>query len=397
MNIVDAILIVAVVGFAIAGWRRGFIAGVLSFSGFLAGGLLGAFLLPPVVAATGMPAFAAVLTVIAGVILLALVGQVLASILGTTLRGAVTWTPARTVDNAGGAALNVLALALVTWIVVGALAYLPASSLSEQMSASRVLVALDSAVPPQARSLFGSLRDLVGTTAVPRIFDGLGQVTGPDVDAPDDQIVPPIAEFARDSIVRVTGRTPECGAGVSGSGFLVMPERVLTNAHVVAGVVNPTVRVRAGGAALPGRVVYFDPRADVAVLAVPDLSARALLLAPEPAVSGDSAVVAGFPSGGPFRAEAARIRTVVEARGEDIYGTAGVEREVYVLRGTVVPGNSGGPLLDDAGRVLGLVFGAAEDEQDIGYALTADELAPVVAAAGDLTDRVDTGTCRLRG
>ncbi len=396
MNLVDWVLIAALVVFGYAGWRRGFIAGVLSFSGFLAGGLLGALLLPPIIGATDLPAFAGVMAVVIGVLLLAVLGQVLASILGTMLRGFITWRPVQTLDNAGGAALNVLAVAVVTWIVVSALAYLPPSAVSEQMQSSRVLVGLDSIVPPQVRNVFGSLRDLVGSSDVPRIFSGLAQVTGPDVEEPDASVVPPVAEASRGSIVKVTGATPECAGGVSGSGFVIDPGRVITNAHVVAGVDVPAVRVRAGDVPLPATVVYFDPQTDIAILEVPELAARPLLLAEQEAASGDPAIIAGFPESGPFRAEPARIRTVVDARGEDIYGNAGVERRVYVMRGVVLPGNSGGPLLDPQGRALGMVFGAGEGEQQTGYALTASELEQAREASSSSAEAVDTGSCRLR-
>jgi S1-C subfamily serine protease len=394
VNIVDWVLIGAVIVFAIAGWQRGFVMGALSFAGFLAGGVVGALVLPAVVARTELPGLAKAIAVAVGVLVLAIVGQVGASMLGRMIRGTLTWTPVRVVDNAGGALLNVLALAVVTWIVASAFAYLPASPVSQQLSESRALVALDSLVPTPVRNAFGSLRDLVGTTAVPRIFSGLAQITGPDVAEPDTDTAGPAIAAARESIVRIAGATPECSAAVTGSGFVVAPGRVLTNAHVVAGVDEPEVRVRAGDPASAARVVYFDPQADIAVLDVPDLTAPALPLRLEPAASGDPAVVAGFPEGGPFRAEPARIRTIVTASGDDIYGRAGVEREVYVFRGLVRPGNSGGPLLDPEGRALGMVFGAAEDDQEVGYALAAAELLPAVAAESSAP--VDTGTCRLR-
>lgn len=396
MNIVDWVLLGAVIVFAIAGWRRGFVAGVLSFAGFLGGGLLGAFILPAILASTGLSEIARGFAVAGGVLLLALAGQLGASILGSMLRGSMTWQPVRLVDNAGGAALNVLALAVVTWIIASAIAYLPASAVSQQMTESRVLVALDSIVPPQVRNAFGSLRDLVGSSAVPRVFSGFAQITGPDVappDAPVDSL--PIAA-AREAIVRVSGQTPACKAAVSGSGFAVAADRIITNAHVVAGVDEPVIRLRAGDPGLPATVVYFDPQTDIAVLDVPGLDARPLQFSSETARSGDSAVIAGFPESGPFRAEPARIRTVVEARGDDIYGRAGVQREVYVVRGVVLPGNSGGPLLDLDGRALGMVFGADEQQQAIGYALTAAQLTPAAQAAAGLSTPVDTGTCRLR-
>lgn len=394
MNLVDWLLIGAVVVFAIAGWQRGFVQGVLSFAGFLAGGVVGALVLPAVVSRTDLPGLAKAIAVGVGVLVLAIAGQVGASLLGRMIRGTLTWTPVRVVDNAGGALLNVLALAVVTWIVASAFAYLPASPVSQQLTESKALVALDSLVPSAVRNAFGSLRDLVGTTAVPRIFSGLAQITGPDVAEPDTDTAGPAIAAARESIVRIAGPTPECDAAVTGSGFVVAPGRVLTNAHVVAGVDEPIVRVRAGDPGSAARVVYFDPQTDIAVLDVPDLTAPVLPLMLDTAASGDPAVVAGFPEGGPFQAEPARIRTVVQASGDDIYGRAGVEREVYVFRGLVRPGNSGGPLLDPEGRALGMVFGAAEDDQEVGYALTAAELLPAVASESSVP--VDTGTCRLR-
>lgn len=396
MNIVDWVLIGALIVFAIAGWRRGFVAGVLSFAGFLGGGLLGAFILPPILANTGLSDIARGFAVAGGVLVLALAGQLGASILGSMLRGSMTWQPARVVDNAAGAALNILALAVVMWIVASAIAYLPASSVSQQMTESKVLVALDSIVPPQVRNAFGSLRDLVSSTAVPRVFSGFAQITGPDVAEPDAAVDSLPIAAARDSILRVSGSTPQCRASVTGSGFAFGPNRVLTNAHVVAGVPSPIVQVRLGDEGLPATVVYFDSQTDVAVLDVPGLDARPLQFSADPAQSGDSAVIAGFPEGGPFRAEPARVRTVVTARGDDIYGNAGVDREVYVVRGTVLPGNSGGPLLDLDGRVLGMVFGSDEQLASVGYALTAAQLEPAVQASADRTAAVDTGTCNLR-
>lgn len=394
MNLVDWLLIAGLVVFALAGWHRGFIAGLLSFIGFLGGGLAAALLLPEILDRTVSTDWLRILLLGLGVLIVALVGQFAASILGERLRDLITWRPAQVVDNVAGAALNVFALAVVVWIVASALAYLPVSLVSQQVTSSRVLVALDSLVPLPARNAFGDLRDLVGTTEVPRIFAGLAQVTGPDVGQPSPSSVTQQVDAARDSVVQVTGETPECRAAVSGSGFVVAPGRVLTNAHVVAGVKDPLVRVRQSEPGLPATVVYFDPEVDVAVLLVPGLASPPLPLATEPAQSGDPAVVAGFPQSGPYRTEPARIRTEVTAMGDDIYGEAGVEREVYALRGTVLPGNSGGPLLRPDGKVLGLVFGADEQAQETGYALTAGELSSALSASGDR--RVSTGSCRIR-
>ncbi len=396
MNLVDWVLIGAVTVFAFAGWHRGFVAGLLSFVGFLGGGLAAAFLLPSVVDALIETEWLRAAALGLGVLISALLGQFAASILGDRLRGGITWRPARVVDNVAGAGLNVLALAVVAWIMASALAYVPLALVSQQVTESRVLVALDSLVPVPARNAFGDLRDLVGTTSVPRIFSGLAQITGPDVDPPDPSSVTLEVDEARESVVQVAGETPECGAAVTGSGFAIAPDLVMTNAHVVAGVAEPVVRVRLADPGLASTVVYFDPATDVAVLAVPGLGARPLVLAAESARSGDPAVIAGFPESGPFRAEPARVRAEVTALGDDIYGDAGVERQVYAVRGTVLPGNSGGPLLRPDGLVLGMVFGADDEAESTGYALTADELRPAVEAAFSSPRAVDTGTCRIR-
>ncbi len=396
MNLVDWVLVGAVIVFAIAGWHRGFVSGLLSFAGFLGGGLAAAFILPSVVDALIDTEWVSALALGLGVLICALLGQFAASMLGDRLRGGITWRPARLVDNVAGAGLNVLALAVVTWIVASALAYVPLSLVSQQVTESRVLVALDSIVPVPARNAFGDLRDLVGTTSVPRIFSGLAQITGPDVDPPDAAFVTLEVDQARESVVQVSGETPECDAAVTGSGFAISPDLVLTNAHVVAGVAQPLVRVRLADPGLPATVVYFDPATDVAVLAVPGLGARPLVLAKEGARSGDPAVIAGFPESGPFRPEPARVRAEVTALGDDIYGDAGVERQVYAVRGTVLPGNSGGPLLRPDGFVLGMVFGADDEAEATGYALTADELRPAMESAFTSPRAVDTGSCRIR-
>jgi S1-C subfamily serine protease len=395
VNVIDWILIASVIVFALAGWHRGFVAGLLSFIGFLGGGLIAAFVLPELLDRTIDVDWLRVVILGLGVLVFALLGQFGMSFLGERLRSTMTWQPVRVVDNVAGAALNVLALAVVVWIMASALAYLPIALVSEQVTQSRVLVALDSIVPTPARNAFGDLRDLVATTEVPRIFSGLAQVTGPDVEEPNPSSVTREVDAARESVVQVTGSTPECRANVSGSGFVVGPEIVATNAHVVAGVDQPRVRVRQADEGFAATVVYFDPEVDIAMLRVPGLASPPLRLATAPAQTGDAAVVAGFPLSGPYRADPARVRTEVTALGDDIYGDAGVERQVYALRGIVLPGNSGGPLLRPDGQVLGLVFGADEQAEQTGYALTAEE---VRAALGSVSGSVavDTGTCRIR-
>jgi S1-C subfamily serine protease len=397
MSIVDWVLIGAVVIFAWAGWRQGFVAGVLSFTGFLGGGLLSAFWLPGVIERNVESTVLRGVLVGVGVLASALAGQFLTSMLGRALRDKLTWKPVRFADNVAGSALNVLALAVVVWIIASALAYLPETSVSRQVQQSRVLVTLDRAVPDPARNAFGDLRDLVGTTAMPRVFSGFAEFIGPDVDEPNLALLDaPGVQKVRDSVLRIVGDANDCDTTVNGSGFAYAPSYVLTNAHVVAGVRRPAVQQRLQDPPLPARVVHFDPELDIAVLYVPDLQATPVTFAATTANSGDDALAAGFPGTSGFRVSPVRIRTIVQARGDDIYGKPGVVREVYAFRGEVRPGNSGGPLLDAQGAVLGMVFAAGRSDSATGFALTNAQVEGSAAVALGRMERVSTGSCNVR-
>ena len=394
MNLVDWVLVGATVIFALAGWRRGFVAGALSFAGFLGGGLAAAFMLPRVSASITDNPVARVGIVVICVIIAAFIGKFIASLLGRRLHAAITWRPARFVDSAAGATLAVVALAIMAWIVASAVAFLPQLPMSSQIQQSRLLIAVDTAVPNQVRDAFVGLRNMVSNADVPRVFSALGSLPGPEVSLPDVSVILGGAvSDARPSVVRVTGDSDECDVSVSGSGFVYSPEYVLTNAHVVAGITAPEIQVRASQPLLPATVVYFDPKVDIAVLYVPGLTAPELRFAEDSAESGDDAIIAGFPEGGPYDSAPARIRDSITARGDDIYGKSGVKREVYSFRGSVKNGNSGGPLLTPSGEVLGMIFASGSDRT--GYALTAEQLAVPSTRALRSNERVATGSCRI--
>jgi len=394
VNLVDWVLVGATVVFAFAGWRQGFVAGVLSFAGFLGGGLAAALFLPRFSASITDNPMIRVGVVVLGVIVAALVGQFVASLIGRRLHDALTWRPARLVDNAAGATLAVIALAIMAWIVASAVAFLPQLPMASQVHQSRLLVLVDSAVPNQVRDAFVGLRNMVSSADAPHVFSALGSLSGSAVALPDPRVIlGGGVTNARPSVVRVVGDSAECKISVSGSGIVYAPQHVLTNAHVVAGIESPTIQVRASQPLMAATVVYFDPKVDVAVLYVPDLKAPELRFAPDPAKSGDDAIIAGFPEGGPYDSAPARIRDAITARGDDIYGKSGVEREVYAFRGIVQHGNSGGPLLTTSGEILGMVF--ASGAERTGYALTAQQLSVPSTRALRSNDRVATGSCRI--
>jgi S1-C subfamily serine protease len=390
-SVLDVVLVVACLLFAVSGYRQGFVVGVLSFIGFFGGGVLGAKAAPGLADSSPLAQFPRALVGLLVVFLAATVGQVLATLVGAAVRRRLTWRPARALDAVGGSAVSVVSLLLVAWLIGTAVASSPYPELASQVRRSQVLGVVDSVVPDSGRRFFSSFRDLIDTRGFPEVFGTLAPTDAPEVDPPDPALVgSAVVEGARPSILKITGVAESCRRRIEGTGFVYAPERLLTNAHVVAGVEQPQVEV--GDRTLDARVVTFDSSRDLAVLAVPGLGLGALELTGR-AEAGTDAIVVGYPQGGPFRADAARIRGVQDARGPDIYQRATVVREIYALRGLVQPGNSGGPLLGTDGRVLGVIFAAAADDPQTGYALTAAETAPVAEAGRTASDPVDTGPC----
>jgi len=390
-DLLDIVLLCAAAVFAFSGYRRGFVVGALSFVGFLGGGLLGARTAPAVADLKFSQGVPNPVVGIAVVVVLAMLGQVLATMVGGRLRARLTWRPVRLLDALAGAAVSAVTLLLVAWLVGSAVASAPFPALASQVRRSTVISTVDGLLPDAARSSVAGLRRLIDDRGFPDVFGALVPSRPSEVDPPDPALATSEAVTgARPEVLKVTGVAQACSRSIEGTGFAYAPERVMTNAHVVAGVLEPSVQV--GGRRLAGRVVLYDPARDVAVLYVPGLVGDPLAFA-GPAAPGDSAIVVGYPGDGPFRADGARVREVQRARGPDIYGSGTVVREVYALRAVVQPGNSGGPLLDTSGEVLGVVFAAAADRTDTGYALTAGEVAAAAAAGRVATGRVSTLGC----
>ncbi|MDQ1626283.1 MAG: hypothetical protein QOI54_27 [Actinomycetota bacterium] len=392
MNGLDVIVAVAAVTFAVSGYRQGFVVGVLAFAGFVGGGIVGLLVAPSLVGGLD-PGAVQSLIAIALVLVAATTGQVALAWLGGQVRERITWAPARALDAGLGALVSVLAMLLVTWFLASSLRPGPITALSRQISDSRVITAVDRVMPDEARTLFSSFRRVLDDSGLPTVFGGLSPEQIRPVAPPDAATARrPAIRRASASVVEIAGTAGECSRRLDGSGFVISRRHVLTNAHVVAGVDRPNVRIGGVGRRYLARVVLFDPARDLAVLFVPGLPASALTF-DRTAQRGGEAVVAGFPQGGPFRLSAARVRDTIQARGPDIYQRTQVTREVFSLYADVEPGNSGGPLLSPAGRVYGVIFAKSLDDPDTGYALTADEVQPVVRAGRNRTDQVPTGSC----
>jgi len=385
--VVDIIVVVVLVLAAIAGLRRGLVASIGALVGFALGALLAYAVVPFLAGLWPWPAWRGVVALIAAIAIVAILTGAGAAI-GALLRRGVDRVRLRPADRLLGGVLSVVVAALAASLVGQSLSLLGVPVVSSAVSSSNVLRVIEDITPRPVATTLAQLRGTLLQDGLPRL-DGL-LVPAETFAAPDVSLDDPVLEAAAQSVARVSGVAYACGKGSSGSGFVAAPDRVVTNAHVVAGVDTPLVELP-GRAGLEGRVVYFDPVDDLAIVAVDGLDAAVLPVVPTPG-PGSDAVVQGYPWGGPFTMTPARILSVGPAPIPDIYDGPAQLRDIATLAGEVHPGNSGGPLLTPDGAVAGLVFARSETDDTIGFALTSDELAPALSqTAADAP--VSTGPC----
>ncbi|MET9848766.1 MarP family serine protease [Streptomyces ossamyceticus] len=399
MNVLDILLLVAAVWFAIVGFRQGFVVGILSVIGFLGGGLVAVYTLPVIwdwMTDNSEVSTAAAVVAVVVVIVCASVGQALTTHLGNKLRRYITWSPARALDATGGALVNVVAMLLVAWLIGSALAGTTLPTLGKEVRNSKVLQGVARALPNQADTWFADFSSVLAQNGFPQVFSPFANEQITDVQPPDPALAnSPVAQRAKRSIVKVMGTAESCGKVLEGTGFVFDERRVMTNAHVVGGVDEPTVQIGGEGRKYDAKVVLYDWERDIAVLDVPDLNAPVLRFTADDAVSGDDAIVAGYPENGAYDVRPARVRGRITANGPDIYHRGTVRRDVYSLYATVRQGNSGGPLLTPEGRVYGVVFAKSLDDPNTGYALTADEIKEDIVQGRTANQQVDSDSCAL--
>jgi S1-C subfamily serine protease len=387
--VVDVVLLVALVGYLVYGYRSGLLRSAFTIAGVLAGGAAAVLLMPSV---TGLIADASIRLAasLALVVALIIIGVTVGGALGRAVSRTVPRGALRLLDRALGAVVGVVVTALVASMVAFGIGSLGVPLLSPAIASSVVLRAIDTVTPDPVKSTLAQLRSVVIESGIPRISEALGGPTTapdlPDVDTGTDAL-----GVASRSVVRISGNAYACGQSQTGSGFVIAPDRIVTNAHVVSGVDQPVVESLEDGT-VGGRVVYFDPIDDLAIIATDGLGAPALpigaALAP-----GAEAVVDGYPFGGPFTVKPASVISVQSLQVGDIYDDTETSREVYTLAADVQQGNSGGPLLDTGGAVVGVVFAKGATTPNVGYAMTLAELGPVAEAAQSLEDSVSAGAC----
>ena len=389
MNTLDWILLVLVLAYALSGYWQGFITGAFATAGLLIGGYLGV-LLVPVALGNAAPSLTVSIAALFVVIVMASLGQAGLQFIGARVRDRIRWRPVRFVDALGGAALSAAAVLLIAWALGVAVSGIHLDGVTREVRDSAVLARVNRVVPDSANRLLSSFDNVVGSSFFPRYLEPFEPEhiveVGP---GPTKLKGDPDVRQAAVSVLKVHGAS-KCGRGIEGSGWVVRPDYLLTNAHVVAGVSAPSVVI--DGHDVEATVVEYDSKTDLALLHL-DTGSLAGLPMDTSAQGGDPVAILGYPQDGPLDLEPARIRAEQRLRSPDIYGKGSVVRDVFSLRGLIRPGNSGGPIVDGDGRVVGVVFAASVTDGDTGYALTANQVSPFIQDGLGDTDAVSTGAC----
>lgn len=385
MNTLDLLVVGSMIGAAVGGHRLGLLARVTSWIGMAFGVAAGALLLPPVLRTIEDGSDAQLLFVSMGVLLgMAFLGQALGLWVGGRMHLALPGASVRSVDRGLGAGAGAIGVLIGLWLLVplmadvrGWFAIQARTSLFAELVDERF---------PEPPDTMATLRRLVGGDQFPRVFDALQPA--PDLGPPPT--APGIPQAVIDAVVPSTVKVEgvACRRIQEGSGFVVAPGMIATNAHVVAGE-DETVVQRSDGTEVSATVVAFDPRRDLAILSAPGIDRGALPRAD--VEEGAVGAVFGHPGGGELRAAPFSVGRTVAATGTDIYDEERTERQVLILSSSLAPGDSGAALIDPEGRVVGVAFAIAPDKPGVAYALDIEELEAVLAT--DLSRSVDTGPC----
>ena len=388
MNLLDIVILLLVGLSIVAGFRRGAALQVVTYTGLVLGLVAGA-LLGPSVARLGDDPFLQAALALGTLLALAALGDALGWAIGRHVWAAARRSRLDPIDAGAGSVVAGAATLLVTWFLAFNLVQGPFPAVSEQIRTSAIVRGLD-ALLPRPPTLIAQIRSFLDRFGFPEVFVGLPPAPAGPVDPPSAAEARQAFLAADQSTFRIVGAA--CGRIQEGSGFLVEGSHVVTNAHVIAGVTTPRVQSQEGGEFM-GAVVAFDSARDIAVLRLDSSPAEELTLATDAADRGSAGAVVGYPEGGDLTGVRAAVRRALSAVGRDIYSRNTVERDIYELQTRVVPGNSGGPFVTEDGAVAGVVFAASSSNQGIGYALTMEELRPVLDRARGRSGSVGTGSC----
>ena len=387
MDALDIVIIILLLADIVRGARIGFSRQFFSFAGFW-GGLFLAALLAPVVThyTTSTTTRLAIILTITLVVVVAL--SSLGEFLGIKLAHLAHHFKVGLLDRGLGGVFGAVLVGLSVWILTAMFLNLPSNTISQEIQQSRIVRLVDGVLPP-APSFIARIQRLIDPNGFPQVFLGpepkAGAVDGVATTAEANRAI------AADSAATVKIQGFGCGAEISGSGFIVAPGIVVTNAHVVAGISRPLVLDRNG--IHPATALLFDPNLDLAVLRVPGLTTAPLTLTNSTVADGSHSIVLGYPGGGPFTASPGAVIQSYLATGRNIYDEGITARTIYEIDAVVQPGNSGGPLVLPDGTVIGVVFARSQVNDSVGYALTSGSISSDVHKGESSKTAVSTGAC----
>jgi S1-C subfamily serine protease len=394
MNFIDIFIAAAFLVFGWIGFRRGILRTVLSIIGLVVGGAAGAIATPSIQSLISSGTFGFKPTIgLTTIILGASLGMFLFGILGSFLRVVLLPFPfMKTIDSLIGFVLAIVAVASISSTLSSAAQVIPNKTVNNLFAESQLISQINQFLPDRFKNAAQKIQNVITDSPLPEVFRSLVESRIAPSQLAEDINVPEIVNQSVASTVRIDGISESCSAAMVGTGFIVSNERVITNAHVVAGVKEPVITLSGTKTQLGGKVIAIDRKKDIAVIYVPGLNGERLTFI-GPVSPNEIGFVVGYPNGGVLRTNAVSVSSEFESVGTDIDGNGETKRDVIVFGGDVRPGNSGGPLLNEQGQVLGVVFAADAENKNTGYALAPSEVASLVSETSSKIDLVDTGSC----
>jgi S1-C subfamily serine protease len=394
MNFIDIFIAAAFLIFGWIGFRRGILRTILSIIGLIVGGAAGAIATPSIQSLISNNAFGFKPTIgLTSMILGASLGMFLFGVLGSFLRVVLLPFPfMKIIDSLIGFGLAIIAVASISSTLSSAAQVIPNKTVNNLFSQSQLISQIDQYLPERFKDAAQKIQNVITDSPLPEVFKSLVESRITPTQLETDVAIPEIVTKSVASTVRIDGIAESCSAAMVGTGFIVSPERVITNAHVVAGVKEPVITLFNSQTQLGGRVIAIDRKKDIAIIFVPGLTGEKLTFI-GPVTPNEIGFVVGYPNGGNLRTMPVSVTSEFESIGTDIDGNGESRRDVIVFGGDVKPGNSGGPLLNDQGQVLGVVFAADAENKNTGYALAPSEVAKLVSETSSVMQAIETGEC----
>lgn len=388
--ILDVVLVLVLILAAVSGSRSGFLRRFWAGIAFVGGLFIGRWLSAYAIGIGSTPeqrGLIAVSVVLGCALLFLTLGELIGSVAKRRLLSS-RLRRANQADIALGSAFSVVVVMVGVWLLSSVLTSMPSRDVAQLLQSSRVVTAIKQLLPPAPHAIT-NLSYLIDPNRFPDVFLGNEPIPSGKVSLPELGSFETVVNNTKNSVVRIKGQG--CGGVVSGSGFVVGPDMVITNAHVVAGIKQPFVQDVGGSHR--ATTIWFDPQLDLAIVRSRDLAGAALQLTTATIKSGTPAVALGYPDGGDLSVSPAAVLRTLKANGRDIYNRSPTLRDVYEVQASITQGNSGGPLINTDGQVIGVIFAESTTYQELGYALINQPVIAALAQVNSSSPAVNTGQC----